>query len=343
MYQPITLLGKLLVHRCRPHPDRAEPRAHRFFDRALNCEPLKRLMMNTLFVSLVVWLSLISMALGQPLSTQALHRSAEATSQQTCTEADRNKVASRANAGAYKTVIIADMIRYRRDGVSILDSGSESSVHNFAADSVPNASHVPLDFYDEPVTDRNGLAGDQSGISVKRNVTDEVTTESQCLAQTNKALLSSLTVEWLDADGLLGEAGVASSGGICPDDATLVMTGRVRYAEPGCSDEVLCVNTSKNIVCSSVAVELPPVVIPPPGDVPNVGGCSDGPLRRVRVELWQDNGLPGPGSGDTLLTSTVTDDEGLFAFCRTSARVFRGSPIIASKARLKVWGMSTCT
>ena len=216
---------------------------------------------SALLVSLV-FLLLASTASGRHLSAQQVHSSATATSEQTSTQPDTNKVDLVASAGACKTVIIEDMVR--PGGI----------VQAF---------------------------------------------ESQSLAETDKGLLSSLTVEWLDADGLLGEAGVASSGGICPDDATLVMTGRVRYAEPGCSDEVLYVNTSKNIVCSSVAVELPPVVIPPPGDVPNVGGCSDRPLRRVRVELWQDNGLPGPGSGDTLLTSTVTDDDGLFPFCRTSA------------------------
>ena len=71
--------------------------------------------------------------------------------------------------------------------------------------------------------------------------------------------------------------------------------------------------------CSNVLVMVAEPTLPPPVDIPNAAGCSDIPLRRVRVELWEDNVLPGPSAGDSLLVSTATDANGVFAFCRTSA------------------------
>jgi len=110
MYKPSMLLGKFLVRRCRPQPDKPNYGAHRFFDRTFNCEPLKRHMVNTLFVSLIVWLSLVSIALGQSPLVQALHPSAAATSGQTSPPADRNKMALDANAGPYERGILGDMV-----------------------------------------------------------------------------------------------------------------------------------------------------------------------------------------------------------------------------------------
>ena len=130
--------------------------------------------------------------------------------------------------------------------------------------------------------------------------------------------------------GLLELESVTSEGQICPDGTTLIMTGRVRYAEPGCSEvscdedrpRNLCITTSGKITCSNVPVDIPEPTLPPPTELPNVEGCFDKPLRRVRVELWKDDdfpAFPGPSSGDKFLVSTLTDGNGLFAFCRTSA------------------------
>jgi len=216
-------------------------------------------------------------------------------------------------------------------------------------ESVPDAGDVTVEFYREPATGRNSVAGGKSNVRVKSNVRSGVATESQFSGETNGTLLTSLAIEWSDADGLPRGASKAPSGGICPDGTTLIMTGRVRYAEPGCSDGKVHVNLTKHITCSNSPMSFGACIsedpcrwsteedckdaggtyqgdgtecpIPPPVNIPNVGQCSDRPLRGVRVELWRDNGFPfpGPSSDDTFLTSTVTDEDGLFAFCRTSA------------------------
>jgi cysteine-rich repeat protein len=84
-----------------------------------------------------------------------------------------------------------------------------------------------------------------------------------------------------------------------------VVSGSVRFAPPGCSDDSLTISTSVNSVCTSGAS-----VSSTPPAAPAAPNCTDRPLRRARVELWVRD-FPSP----SFVTATTTDDAGEFEFC----------------------------
>jgi pimeloyl-ACP methyl ester carboxylesterase len=84
------------------------------------------------------------------------------------------------------------------------------------------------------------------------------------------------------------------------------ITGSILYTEPQCSDGSYSISRYVSSTCSSASQEL--TVHPRPSLL--VSECSDKPLRRARVELWQDQTFT-----DSFIASTVTDQLGNFSFC----------------------------
>lgn len=89
----------------------------------------------------------------------------------------------------------------------------------------------------------------------------------------------------------------------CPVGTNLVVTGRLRYAPAGCSDESVDIQTSAASTCSSLQGT------PQSGAAPEaLLGCTDLPLRGARVELYQV-GFDEPAG------VTSTGEDGAFLLC----------------------------
>ena len=108
----------------------------------------------------------------------------------------------------------------------------------------------------------------------------------------------------------------------CPAETTLIISGRLAFSEPGCTDDQKPdreIVTTKEVQCSS-GTPPPPAPSPPIFEIPpleelNLGDCSYKPLRRSRVELWDDKLTTGPSAGDVLVHATNTDSDGIFVIC----------------------------
>lgn len=93
---------------------------------------------------------------------------------------------------------------------------------------------------------------------------------------------------------------------ICSDETNLVISGNIRYSEPGCGDGSLFIDTTMNTTCTSTGS----LFQEPQKAFTSLDNCADRPLRRARVELWVKGFL-----NDTFLFATKTDDSGDFLFC----------------------------